>query len=70
VDVGGFAPDHGESAFGLSAMHPGSTPGDTLDAYRVVRTDTWPRRSPSVGARALPRVGGPGVLYPGVDWDP
>jgi hypothetical protein len=66
----GSSPTTAELAFELSAMHLGSTPGDTLDAYRVVRTDTWPRRSPSVGARALPRVGGPGVPYRGVDWDP
>ena len=31
-----FAPDHGESAFELSAMFPGSTLGDALAAYPVV----------------------------------
>jgi pimeloyl-ACP methyl ester carboxylesterase len=35
VYVCAFAPDHGESAFELSAMVPGSTLGDTLDAYPV-----------------------------------
>jgi pimeloyl-ACP methyl ester carboxylesterase len=35
VYVGAFAPDHGESAFGLSTMFPGSTLGDALDAYPV-----------------------------------
>jgi pimeloyl-ACP methyl ester carboxylesterase len=35
VYVGAFAPDHGESAFQLSAMFPGSTLGDALTAYPV-----------------------------------
>jgi pimeloyl-ACP methyl ester carboxylesterase len=35
VYVAGFAPDHGESAFGLSTMFPGSTLGDALTAYPV-----------------------------------
>jgi pimeloyl-ACP methyl ester carboxylesterase len=35
VYVGGFAPDHGESALSLSAMYPGSTLGETLAAYPV-----------------------------------
>jgi pimeloyl-ACP methyl ester carboxylesterase len=33
VYVGAFAPDHGESAFQLSTMFPGSTLGDALNAY-------------------------------------
>ena len=33
VYVGAFAPDHGESAFQLSTMFPGSTLGDALTAY-------------------------------------
>jgi pimeloyl-ACP methyl ester carboxylesterase len=32
VYVGGFAPDAGETCFGLSTMFPGSTLGDTLEA--------------------------------------
>ena len=35
VYVGAFAPDHGESAFQLSTMFPGSTLGDALVAYPV-----------------------------------
>jgi len=35
VYVGAFAPDHGESAFQLSGMFPGSTLGDALDAHPV-----------------------------------
>jgi pimeloyl-ACP methyl ester carboxylesterase len=35
VYVGAFAPDHGESAFQLSTMFPGSTLGDALNAYPV-----------------------------------
>jgi pimeloyl-ACP methyl ester carboxylesterase len=35
VYVGAFAPDHGESAFQLSTMFPGSTLGDALTAYPV-----------------------------------
>jgi len=35
VYVGAFAPEHGESAFGLSTKFPGSTLGDTLNAYPV-----------------------------------
>ncbi len=35
VYVCAFAPDHGESAFQLSAMFPGSTLGDALDSYPV-----------------------------------
>jgi len=35
VYVCAFAPDQGESAFGLSAKLPGSTLGDTLNAYPV-----------------------------------
>jgi pimeloyl-ACP methyl ester carboxylesterase len=35
VYVAAFAPDHGESAFGLSLKFPGSTLGDALDAYPV-----------------------------------
>jgi pimeloyl-ACP methyl ester carboxylesterase len=35
VYVAGFAPDHGESAFQLSTMFPGSTLGDALTAYPV-----------------------------------
>jgi pimeloyl-ACP methyl ester carboxylesterase len=35
VYVAGFAPDHGESAFQLSGVFPGSTLGDTLTAYPV-----------------------------------
>jgi pimeloyl-ACP methyl ester carboxylesterase len=35
VYVCGFAPDHGESAFQLSTMFPGSTLGDALTAYPV-----------------------------------
>ena len=35
VYVAGFAPDHGESAFQLSTMFPGSTLGDALAAYPV-----------------------------------
>jgi pimeloyl-ACP methyl ester carboxylesterase len=35
VYVNGFAPDHGESAFQLSTMFPGSTLADTLVAYPV-----------------------------------
>jgi pimeloyl-ACP methyl ester carboxylesterase len=30
-----FAPDHGENAFQLSTMFPGSTLGDALNAYQV-----------------------------------
>jgi pimeloyl-ACP methyl ester carboxylesterase len=35
VYVAGFAPDHDESAFGLSTMFPGSTLADALIAYPV-----------------------------------
>jgi pimeloyl-ACP methyl ester carboxylesterase len=35
VYVNGFAPDHGESAFQLSTMFPGSTLADALVAYPV-----------------------------------
>jgi pimeloyl-ACP methyl ester carboxylesterase len=35
VYVAGFAPDHGESAFQLSTMFPGSTLADALVAYPV-----------------------------------
>jgi pimeloyl-ACP methyl ester carboxylesterase len=35
VYVGAFAPEHGESAFQLSTVFPGSTLGDALDAYPV-----------------------------------
>jgi pimeloyl-ACP methyl ester carboxylesterase len=35
VYVAAFAPDHGESAFSLSAMFPGSSLGETLTAYPV-----------------------------------
>ena len=35
VYVGAFAPDHGESAFQLSTMFPGSSLGDALTAYPV-----------------------------------
>ena len=35
VYVAGFAPDHGESAFELSTMFPGSTLADALVAYPV-----------------------------------
>jgi pimeloyl-ACP methyl ester carboxylesterase len=35
VYVAGFAPDDGESAFELSARHPGSTLGDALAAYPI-----------------------------------
>jgi pimeloyl-ACP methyl ester carboxylesterase len=35
VYVAGFAPDHGESAFHLSTMFPGSTLADALTAYPV-----------------------------------
>ena len=35
VYVGAFAPDHGESAFQLSTMFPGSTLADALTAYPV-----------------------------------
>ncbi|WP_030439643.1 alpha/beta fold hydrolase [Actinoplanes subtropicus] len=35
VYVCAFAPDHGESAFGLSTRFPGSTLGETLVAYPV-----------------------------------
>lgn len=35
VYVGGFAPEHDESAFGLSMQFPGSTLGDALVAYPV-----------------------------------
>jgi pimeloyl-ACP methyl ester carboxylesterase len=35
VYVAGFAPDHGESAFQLSTMFPGSSLGDALVAYPV-----------------------------------
>ena len=35
VYVGAFAPEHGESAFQLSTMFPGSTLGDALAAYPV-----------------------------------
>ncbi len=35
VYVCAFAPDHGESAFQLSTMFPGSSLGDALDAYPV-----------------------------------
>ena len=35
VYVAAFAPDHGESAFQLSTMFPGSTLGDTLTAYPI-----------------------------------
>ncbi len=35
VYVAGFAPDHGESAFQLSTMFPGSTLADALLAYPV-----------------------------------
>jgi pimeloyl-ACP methyl ester carboxylesterase len=35
VYVAGFAPDHGESAFQLSTMFPGSTLADALTAYPV-----------------------------------
>jgi pimeloyl-ACP methyl ester carboxylesterase len=35
VYVAAFAPEHGESAFQLSTMFPGSTLGDALSAYPV-----------------------------------
>jgi pimeloyl-ACP methyl ester carboxylesterase len=35
VYVCAFAPDHGESAFGLSTMFPGSTLAESLTAYPV-----------------------------------
>jgi len=35
VYVCAFAPDHGESAFGLSTKFPGSTLGEALNAYPV-----------------------------------
>ena len=35
VYVAAFAPDHGESAFQLSTMFPGSTLGEALNAYPV-----------------------------------
>jgi len=35
VYVAAFAPDHGESAFGLSTMFPGSSLGAALDSYPV-----------------------------------
>ena len=35
VYVGAFAPDHGETAFGLSTKFPGSTLGEALTAYPV-----------------------------------
>src|SRR6266545_5001229 len=35
VYVGAFAPDHGESAFQLSTVFPGSSLGDALVAYPV-----------------------------------
>jgi pimeloyl-ACP methyl ester carboxylesterase len=35
VDVAGFAPDHGESAFDLSTLFAGSTLADALTAYPV-----------------------------------
>ena len=35
VYVGAFAPDHGESAFSLSTMFPGSTLGEAVAAYPV-----------------------------------
>lgn len=35
VYVAGFAPDHGESAFQLSAMFPGSTLADAVTSYPV-----------------------------------
>lgn len=35
VYVGAFAPDHGESAFQLSTMFPGSTLGEALTTYPV-----------------------------------
>jgi len=35
VYVAAFAPDHGESAFQLSTMFPGSTLGEALNAYSV-----------------------------------
>jgi pimeloyl-ACP methyl ester carboxylesterase len=35
VYVGAFAPEHGESAFQLSTVFPGSTLGDALTAYPV-----------------------------------
>ncbi|WP_425953376.1 alpha/beta fold hydrolase [Xylanimonas sp. McL0601] len=50
VYVAAFAPDHGESAFELSAREPGSTLGDALTAYPVstggaelaIRLDAFP----------------------------
>jgi pimeloyl-ACP methyl ester carboxylesterase len=49
VYVCAFAPDHGETAFQLSLMFPGSTLGDALNAYPVstggnelaIRTDVF-----------------------------
>lgn len=49
VYVAAFAPEHGESAFQLSTMFPGSTLGDALTAYPVttggnefaIRTDVF-----------------------------
>lgn len=40
VYVCAFAPDHGESAFQLSTMFPGSTLGDALDAYPLSTGET------------------------------
>ena len=40
VYVAAFAPDHGESAFQLSTMYPGSTLGDALAAYPVATEAT------------------------------
>jgi len=51
VYVAAFAPDSGESAFQISALHPGSTLGEALTAYPVstVRSPRRSsRRSPSV----------------------
>jgi hypothetical protein len=44
-------PDHGEPAFGLSAMHPGSTRGDTLDADRAASEPTRGPAAPRAWAR-------------------
>jgi pimeloyl-ACP methyl ester carboxylesterase len=40
VYVCAFTPDHGESAFQLSTMFPGSTLGDALDAFPLSGGDT------------------------------
>jgi pimeloyl-ACP methyl ester carboxylesterase len=40
VYVCAFTPDHGESAFQLSTMFPGSTLGDALDAYPLSSGET------------------------------